>query len=91
MTRNHLYSAGRTVASMAITASLVGALAGCGLGEQKHCNIAPSSTTETEASASKVVEYEDTMAYEMDGYAPGGLVAEEGWVEFNTEEYDSLT
>ena len=78
---------------MAITASLVGALAGCGLmGGKTHHNVARDSEPSVETLTTKTNEYDDAAANAAQSYAPmAGLSADESSVDFNTEEYASLT
>ena len=93
MTRNHLYTTGRSIASMAITASLVASLTGCGLLDKPSSGANVSEPkTEPETTLVEVGDSDESMAYSMDSYAPvSGYAPEEGFVEFNTEEYASLT
>ena len=90
MTRN-LQSAGRSVATLAITASLVSTLASCGLMHHHEPSLAAAPTGEE-----KLVEtVSGDSAYELsetcDMPATAIPVDADGmWEDFNTEEYDRL-
>ncbi len=98
MTHNNMLSTGRSIASAAITASLVAALAGCGVfpttqntaTSDTNTSEAKNQTSQTLTSETAVTDSDGYVAYE---YEEGGAMLapnDEGYVDFNTEEYDSL-
>ena len=106
MSRKHTQVLTRSIASMAITASLVSALAGCGFmqaGQPKQGVVKEDVTqtqveSKTESDASKIDATggsDEMNAYPLEDIASEelGLVAtstESGMEDFNTEEYSSI-
>ena len=106
MSYKHTQVLTRSIASMAITASLISALAGCGFmraGEPKEGTVKEETaqtqvetTSEPDASKSDAASGGDEMnAYPLEDISSGelGLVAtstESGMEDFNTEEYSSI-
>ncbi|MBQ6523555.1 MAG: VWA domain-containing protein [Atopobiaceae bacterium] len=94
MLHTHAYGWGRSVATAAITASLVASLAGCGLfGTHEEPATAPAvSETNSSAKVDAATSTGTTMNTMVESevglydYAPV-----EGGVNFNTEEYSALT
>ena len=106
MSYKHTQVLTRSIASMAITASLISALAGCGFmqTEQPKQSVVKDDTAQTQvettsepdASKSDTASGGDEMnAYPLEDISSGelGLVAtstESGMEDFNTEEYSSI-
>ena len=106
MSYKHTQVLTRSIASMAITASLISALAGCGFmqTEQPKQSVVKDDTAQTQvettsepdASKSDAASGGDEMnAYPLEDISSGelGLVAtstESGMEDFNTEEYSSI-
>ena len=101
MLHTHQITWGRSVATAAITASLITSLAGCGLFGQtqpSEVDVKPS-VSETSAPADGSAKMEstgETMSdFEVDSAYPMETMAapqaDESWVDYNTEEYDALT
>ena len=106
MSRKHTQVLTRSIASMAITASLVSALAGCGFmqaGQPKQgvveedvAQTQVDSTSESDVSKNDAMSGGSEMdAYPMEdiSYEELGLIAtstESGMPDFNTEEYSSI-
>ncbi len=98
MKRQHLVPATRRVASAAITVALVASLGGCGLFQRNEheASATPPESGKTVEQTDQTVEVNDQglSAVATEGYAYEGEMmypsTDEGWVEFNTEEYDTV-
>ena len=101
MLHTHSITWGRSVATAAITASLVTSLTGCGLlgrTEPTHAGVQPSvsetgatadGSAKMESTSEVMYDYDEGTSYTMQTMAMPE--ADEGWVDYNTEEYDALT